>query len=840
MLYHPRNKLDLNGAVILRAIGYTLLPPDLLARKKLEALWSPRAYSKAFFSVRTGFDLLLRSLTGIEPGDEVIITAITIPAMWQIIEKRGLKVVAIDINQQQLAPSIDDFLSLVTHRTKILVITHVFGTANMNDAIIRAAKDRGIYVIEDCAQCYDGTEYHGNPLSDVSMFSFGPLKTASTLAGAIFHFSGNGRNDKTVTAMLKKERRYPKKSSLWLSERAGDYLIKIILQKKYCYYLLNTALRLLHKDIDELVVGSTRAFKGDNLLTQIRVRPPNALYSLMYWRFRTYSSATIKNKVLRSRDYRDESLNKDILCGSEADFQTAWLQPFLSDKPKRTVKRLRKIGIDGSLVATALSCYPHGRAPNAQSIIGSSVYAPLQHQIGSKRRREAAKILGIILSEKQSVADWPQLDRYAVVSVKPRNDAEIKKIIENSMKERATIRVIGRGKNSGQNLGSSTRKTYSISLDYYKHIEIDSAKQRIIVGAGTTWRELHKKLATKGLAPLVQQSADDFTIGGSLSSGIHGRDVHASKIIDSVVWIEAFDATGKLRRHIAGSDAVKKIVGGLGAEYLIVRASLQVVPNAVYRTRVRSMNYQKFFKMLTSGKVTRECDLMIVRPTLAPQKKFRTVLLVQWSKSSSETMRTQSFASERSSVVHKVIFRLSARFAMWATLRSALEETLQKSQNNKLVSRIDLMRPPLVPLAVLDHNHTQYFDHPQEFFIPLSKAEKFYEYIIGELGGKVVTGYTLRYVVRSSTYDPRGTEDQLAFMLYFTTKRTDSQEQIIRKQINRVARKALQLGGKPYLAYARLLDTDVINDAYPELGSVSTQSVFASDLLARITSSKQE
>ena len=69
----------------------------------------------------------------------------------------------------------------------------------------------------------------------------------------------------------------------------------------------------------------------------------------------------------------------------------------------------------------------------------------------------------------------------------------------------------------------------------------------------------------------------------------------------------------------------------------------------------------------------------------------------------------------------------------------------------------------------------------------------------------------------SPKYDQTGTEDQLAFMLYFTTKRTDYAEQTIRQEMNRLAQEAIRLGGKPYLAYAKMLDTDVIKEAYPEL-----------------------
>jgi len=40
-------------------------------------------------------------------------------------------------------------------------------------------------LVEDCAQAFAGTQYYGYPQADVSLFSFGAIKSCTALGGAV-------------------------------------------------------------------------------------------------------------------------------------------------------------------------------------------------------------------------------------------------------------------------------------------------------------------------------------------------------------------------------------------------------------------------------------------------------------------------------------------------------------------------------------------------------------------------------------------------------------------------------------------------------------------------------
>jgi dTDP-4-amino-4,6-dideoxygalactose transaminase len=51
------------------------------------------------------------------------------------------------------------------------------------EALLGFARKHSLLVIEDCAQAFAGRDYSTHPETDVSMFSFGSIKTATALGG---------------------------------------------------------------------------------------------------------------------------------------------------------------------------------------------------------------------------------------------------------------------------------------------------------------------------------------------------------------------------------------------------------------------------------------------------------------------------------------------------------------------------------------------------------------------------------------------------------------------------------------------------------------------------------
>jgi dTDP-4-amino-4,6-dideoxygalactose transaminase len=113
--------------------------------------------------------LLLR----LKPGDEVIVPSFTFVSTANAFAVHGARLVFADIRPDTL--NLDESLlpSLLTPRTRAIVVVHYAGVACEMDAVLNLARERGIVVIEDNAHGLFGG-YRGQPLG-----SFGALATQS-------------------------------------------------------------------------------------------------------------------------------------------------------------------------------------------------------------------------------------------------------------------------------------------------------------------------------------------------------------------------------------------------------------------------------------------------------------------------------------------------------------------------------------------------------------------------------------------------------------------------------------------------------------------------------------
>ena len=123
---------------------------------------------QAFFEQRYGFKKCLLTtsgtdalemaaiLTGVGPGDEVIVPSYTFVSTALAFIRCGAKVVFADSRADE--PNLDatKLESLITSRTKVIVPVHYAGCACDMDAIMAISEKHGLLVVEDAAQAVDG------------------------------------------------------------------------------------------------------------------------------------------------------------------------------------------------------------------------------------------------------------------------------------------------------------------------------------------------------------------------------------------------------------------------------------------------------------------------------------------------------------------------------------------------------------------------------------------------------------------------------------------------------------------------------------------------------------
>ncbi len=122
---------------------------------------------------------------GVGPGDEVIMPSFTYIAGHQAVGMTGADIVLCDVEPETLGADPDSIRSLLSSRTKAIVVTHFAGFPCRLDEILAIAAEHGIRVIDDAAHAL-GSRSNGRPIGsfgDLTAFSFGPVKIITTLEG---------------------------------------------------------------------------------------------------------------------------------------------------------------------------------------------------------------------------------------------------------------------------------------------------------------------------------------------------------------------------------------------------------------------------------------------------------------------------------------------------------------------------------------------------------------------------------------------------------------------------------------------------------------------------------
>ena len=102
-----------------------------------------------FLRGRIAMCAILKAL-GIGRGDEVVIQAFTCVAVPCPVLATGAKPVFADIDPATFNLDPASVEARITPRTRAIVVQHTFGIPADMDSILRIARARGIYVIEDC------------------------------------------------------------------------------------------------------------------------------------------------------------------------------------------------------------------------------------------------------------------------------------------------------------------------------------------------------------------------------------------------------------------------------------------------------------------------------------------------------------------------------------------------------------------------------------------------------------------------------------------------------------------------------------------------------------------
>jgi perosamine synthetase len=387
-----RKRIDIGASDIAFGLARCLMKGDRTRLvRRIEKQWLRPDHAFVCLSVRSGLDLLFKALA-LPANSEILMTALTIPDMARIIAEYGCVPVPIDLDPRTMGPLEDTLGRAVTPATRAIVVAHLFGGQVSMEAVLGIARKHNLIVIEDCAQAYSGRGYSGHPEADVSMFSFGSIKTATALGGAVFMV----RNGLLRRGMAALQDHYSVQSRSAYARRLLKYAVLTALTSRPAFSVMYRMFRLLRLDYDLILHQSSRGFAGGDFLSRIRQQPCLPLLALMERRLRTYPSGLIIERRAKGNKLA-AFLRSQFRCpGIEALEHSFWVFPVAVGNKPACIAALRKAGFDATDKQSmrAVSA-PEGRQKPVETgtMLEKMIYLPLYPGMPEKEIERMAEIL---------------------------------------------------------------------------------------------------------------------------------------------------------------------------------------------------------------------------------------------------------------------------------------------------------------------------------------------------------------------------------------------------------------------------------------------------------------
>lgn len=349
---YARHNLDVSVGDLISGIRYCVSLRHVSEGRVLRAC-SSEDEGLVVLSVRSGWDLLLEALA-LPEGSEVLVSAITHPDMGRILEFHGLRALPIDLDSSTLAPREELLSAALTSRTRAVLVAHLFGGRTDLSGISAFAREHSLLLIEDNAQSFRGPDRMGDVRADVSMYSFGPLKTSTALGGGILRV----RNPALLDAMRTLNSGRPVQHRREFLSRLVRVLSLKFLTRPVPYRVVSLTCALLGRDLDDLAGSAVRGFRtgsGEDLIRNIRRRPCSPLLALLLRRILYFDETQLSRRALageRLMTLLPHGLEHPGACSED---RTHWLFPVVAPEPERLVAALRGRGIDASHVASSIA-----------------------------------------------------------------------------------------------------------------------------------------------------------------------------------------------------------------------------------------------------------------------------------------------------------------------------------------------------------------------------------------------------------------------------------------------------------------------------------------------------
>ena len=311
--------------------------------RRAEAYFSDSGDTIAAYSVRSGFDLLLQALD-LKPGDEVIFSALNVRGMVKIVKEAGLVPVPVDLDVAHMGPSVERLKAAITKRSRVFVVAHLFGTRLDLDPMFELAKARGLVTVEDCAQAFNGRNYPGSGAADLNMFSFGPIKTATALGGALIRVKDSKLRDR----MRGIQSYYPVQPEAKQRKRILQFMGLKLVTARPVLAAIYRFYNAKGEDYEDKLADRVRDVAPLKTAKNMRFQPSVTMLHLMNRRLARFDMEQVSARQ-RKGERLSGLIGTSVVQPAQANaHHDYWVFPLLVSEPRKFIDALRREGFDAA------------------------------------------------------------------------------------------------------------------------------------------------------------------------------------------------------------------------------------------------------------------------------------------------------------------------------------------------------------------------------------------------------------------------------------------------------------------------------------------------------------
>lgn len=419
------------------------------------------------------------------------------------------------------------------------------------------------------------------------------------------------------------------------------------------------------------------------------------------------------------------------------------------------------------------------------------------------------------------VEDISRLMPVKMKAIKAEDSEEaIKKVVLEAAKNDDTISIAG----MQHSQGGQTLYPKGILLDmkqYDKILDLDVKEKRITVESGATWADLQRYINPYGLALKVSQSQNIFTIGGSLSVNVHGRDIRHHALIETVESFRLLNAKGQILTvsREENPELFSSVIGGYGLFGVILDVTLHLTDDELYKIKTKSLHYDEYTSYFKRDVLQNDdVKMHLARISVAPGSYLDEMYVTDYYRENDQAQLSNYNTLKRETIVAVPKFFLGlSRYNDWGKKRFwETQETYTANIDGNLVSRNNVMRSDS---AFMDYSNPSKTEVLQEYFVPIDQFADYIDDLRKTLFDEKdfnLLNITIRYVEHNDESLMSYAKDDMFALVMLINQGTDNESKentgrVIRDMIN----VTLDHNGSYYLPYYGYPTKTQLFEAYP-------------------------